>query len=101
MRIPPLLYSFVVLGSFGLPSACRAQAFIEHVWPPSVQRGQTNRVTLVGAQMRQAIGLWSSTSPGVVRAALAGPSEEGKATFDVHVAAAAPLGLYGLRLATT
>ena len=76
------------------------QVFVEGVFPPSVVRGETTRVTLSGTDMHQAVGLWASLPDKWVRATLVGSSTKHSAAFDVVVSPDAPLGLYGLRLAT-
>jgi hypothetical protein len=76
------------------------QVFVEGVFPPSVVRGETTRITLSGSDMHQAVGLWASLPKKWVRATLVGLSSKHSAAFDVEVAPDAPLGLYGLRLAT-
>jgi hypothetical protein len=77
-----------------------AEPFVEHLSPPVLTRGKTARVTLVGSELVGATGIWTSLSPREVAATLVAPSEEERASFDVAVRANAPLGLYGLRLAT-
>ncbi|MFI5457684.1 MAG: hypothetical protein ACHRXM_19760 [Isosphaerales bacterium] len=93
----------VLLAVFGL-WACAAQAlggsFVEHLSPPILSRGKTVRVTLVGSELRGATGLWTSLPATNVVATLVEPSREDRASFDVKVRPDAPLGLYGLRLAT-
>ncbi|HUY33436.1 MAG TPA: hypothetical protein VMV69_11865 [Pirellulales bacterium] len=77
------------------------QAFIEQITPPLVERGKTTRLTLRGTETRGALDLWTSLPAGVFKVAPVGVSDDRQATFDVEVAPTAPLGLYGLRLATT
>jgi hypothetical protein len=65
-----------------------------------VSRGKTCRITLVGSELAGATGLWTSLSAKEITADLARPSSPDQAEFDVTVGPDAPLGLYGLRLAT-
>ena len=83
-----------------IPAVCSAQAFIEQISPPVLQRGKTCRVQLIGTEMDQAVGLWTSIPSGTMQATPVGPGESGQVAFDVQLPADAPLGLYGLRLAT-
>jgi len=93
----------VLLATFGFwacSSWALAGSFVERVSPPYLSRGKTGRVTLVGSELRGALGLWTSLSSQDVVATLVEPSTEDQACFDVKVGPDAPLGLYGLRLAT-
>ncbi|MFO0953761.1 MAG: hypothetical protein U0835_21915 [Isosphaeraceae bacterium] len=82
------------------PAPTPAGAFVERLSPPTLTRGKTTRLTLVGSGMAGANGLWTSLPAGEVEAKLAGTSSAGEAVFDVTVKPGAPVGLYGLRLAT-
>src|SRR5579863_10147559 len=93
----------VVLAVFGVwawGSQAIAGSFVEHLSPPSLSRGKTNRVTLVGTELNGATGLWTSLSSKAVEATLVEPSGDHQAVFDVKVRPDAPLGLYGLRMAS-
>ena len=81
-------------------SRCPAQAFVEHIAPPAVERGKTTRVTFVGAHLDQALDLWTSLPAGKVRAAPVAGTDEGRAVFDVTAADDAPVGVCGVRVAT-
>ena len=84
------------------PSAAFPQAFIEHLSPPVLQRGVTTRIEVCGSDTAEAIGIWSSL-PAEVFQARSVSNVEGNskgAVFDVELGRTAPLGLYGLRLAT-
>jgi hypothetical protein len=81
-------------------SSLRAQGFVEHVEPPVLERGKTTRVTLVGSQLGKAVGLWTSLPTGAVSVIPAKPYSANQAVLDVTVAADAPVGICGLRLAT-
>jgi hypothetical protein len=84
----------------GLTLPCRAQGHVEHFEPPAFERGKTTRVTVVGSQLGKAIGLWSSLPAGAVKAVPIGEQTSSRAVLDVSVAADAPVGVCGVRLAT-
>ena len=88
--------------AFGWPSSAFAQAFVEHLSPPVLQRGATTRIEVHGSDTAGAVGLWSSLPTEVFRVRPINSNENSSATaaFDVELTGAAPLGLYGLRLAT-
>ena len=88
--------------ALGWPSLAFSQAFVEHLSPPVLQRGAVNRIEVHGHDTTGAIGLWSSLPPEVFRARPITGNENNSAgaEFDVELAREAPLGLYGLRLAT-
>ncbi len=90
--------TFVVF--FAGRSSCPAQGFIEHLSPPVLERGKTTRLTVVGSQLNRALDLWTSLPDGKVTATPVGDSKAEAAVFDVRVAADAPVGLFGLRVAT-
>lgn len=96
------LYAMTFFLLIGWPSTAFSQAFIEHLSPPVFQRGATTRVEVFGSDTAGAIGLWSSLPGDVFRARVVGDRESNSksAAFDVELAREAPLGLYGLRLAT-
>lgn len=83
-------------------STAFSQAFIEHLSPPVLQRGTTTRIEVLGSDTAEAIGLWSSLPPEVFQARPVsnGVGNSKSAVFDVELGRTAPLGLYGLRLAT-
>ena len=76
------------------------QAFIEQLSPPVVQRGTVNRIEVLGSDTDGAVGLWTSLPAEVFRAQPVSDNSAKGVAFDVEVAKTAPLGLYGLRLAT-
>jgi hypothetical protein len=77
-----------------------AGPFIEHISPPTLCRGRTNHIHVFGRELDGALDLWTST-PGVeIKASVSGQSDSQQGSFDVEVPADAPLGLYGLRVAT-
>jgi hypothetical protein len=84
----------------GCTTPVRAQGFVEHVEPPVLERGKTTRVTLVGSQLGKPVGLWTSMPAGAVTAKPVAPSSAHQAVLDVTVAGDAPVGVFGLRLAT-
>ncbi len=74
--------------------------FVERVTPPALCRGRTTRVELFGRELDGALDLWTSV-PGVrLKAVPQGQSDPQQAMFEVEVPSDAPLGLYGLRVAT-
>jgi hypothetical protein len=94
------LLLLITLGLWaGIPHAF-AGSFVEHLAPPALSRGQANRVALIGDELAGATGLWTSLPNDLVSATLVEPSRDGRVTFDVKVARDAPIGLYGLRVAT-
>ncbi len=88
-----------VIGLWSGASGALAGPFVEHLSPPSLSRGQTTRLTLVGSELRGATGLWTSLAANDVVATLVEPSGDDRATFDVKVDRSVPIGIYGLRLA--
>ena len=90
----------VILFSLCSPSAVLAQAFVEQLSPPVLQRGAVNRIEVLGSDTAGAIGLWSSLPADVIRVRPVADSGSKGAAFDVELTGQAPLGLYGLRLAT-
>ncbi len=88
--------------TLGWSSAAFSQAFVEHLSPPVLQRGITTRVEVLGSDTAGAIGLWSSLPAAIfrVRPVINNDKNSPGAIFDVELAREAPLGLYGLRLAT-
>ena len=85
--------------AFGSPR-CLAQAFVERLDPPVLMRGTTTRLTAVGSRLTNAGAVWSSLPAGMVEAKLVAGSKADSASFDVRVAADAPVGVFGLRVAT-
>jgi hypothetical protein len=101
--MPRRLWWLVVLSILALAepaSSCRAQGFVEHLEPPALERGKTTRVTVVGANLGKTLDLWTSLPPGAVKATPVGAQTATRAVLDVTVAADAPVGICGLRLAT-
>src|SRR5262245_26253715 len=88
------------IGLWAIGLDARAGSFVERLSPPSLVRGKTTRLTLVGSELRGATGLWTSPDGKDIEAKLVGSSGDDRACFDVRVDRDAPLGLYGLRLAT-
>jgi len=95
-----LLACFVLVVVAMTADLSAAQVFIESVFPPSMQRGQINRLTVRGSNLLGASHLWLTLGGKQVEAKQISDSTETEATFEVKIAADAPLGLYGLRLAT-
>ena len=75
------------------------QVFVEKIFPPALQRGRISRVVVSGSNLAGATSLWTSLGPQL-KLTLATASTDQQAVFDVFVPHDAPLGLYGLRLAT-
>jgi hypothetical protein len=96
MRYPLLALTFVL----ALPVAATAQGFVESISPPVVERGKTTRVTFVGRQLANALDVWHSLPAGALRAKPV-ESRSDRAVFDVTAAADAPVGVCGVRVATT
>ena len=82
------------------PAACQAGPFVEHLAPPVLARGKTTRLTAVGSGLSGALDLWASLPAGKLDARPVGQGKAASAVFDVSVAADAPVGLFGLRVAT-
>ncbi len=73
MRNNPRLSRLVLLALSGFTSALPKRSpgrFVEHLSPPSLSRGKTNRLTLVGTELGGATGLWTSLPSKAVEAAL-------------------------------
>jgi len=81
------------------PASLRAESFVEHIWPPAVERGKTTRVTFVGHELAGALELWHSL-PASALNAKAIESRADRAIFDIEVAPDAPVGVLGTRVAT-
>ena len=93
-----LLIAAIAAVCFG-QETCWAQAFVEHLSPPVVRRGGTNRVSIIGTETNQVVGLWTSLPNGTVQARVVADGA-GQSSLDLDVPANTPLGVYGLRLAT-
>ena len=91
---------FVILLIVVWPNAAYPQAFVEHLSPPVLQRGAVNRIEVLGNETAEAVGLWSSLPTDAFRVRPVEAGGANRAVFDVELTAQAPLGLYGLRLAT-
>jgi len=102
MRLLPVRSVILTLALLTwIEAECFGQAFIESLFPPAVQRGAVTRITLNGSRMGQATALWTTLSNNAVHAVRVGESDDESAVYDVKVADDAPVGFYGLRLATT
>ena len=100
MRRIPLAAMLMLLALFSIENRCLAQAFVEHVFPPCVARGRVTRIELVGSHLQTAHALWTTLPGDKLKTTPAGESRSGHLLFDVELANEAPLGLYGLRVAT-
>lgn len=76
------------------------QPFIEQIAPPVFRRGETRRVQFLGTRLQQATHVWSSLAAAHLTAKPVSASTPERAEFDITVAADAPLGICGLRVAT-
>ena len=96
------LSALAIVVALGWTSTAFPQAFVEHLSPPVLQRGATTRIEVLGSDTAGAIGLWSSLPTEVfrVRPVINNENSSTSAAFDVELTREAPLGLYGLRLAT-
>ena len=83
-----------------ISSTLHGEIFIEHVYPPALQRGTSTEITLHGSDLEAAIDLWTTLPVGMLAIKPLGDSRPAAARFEITVAEEAPLGLYGLRLAT-
>jgi len=97
MRFLPLAIVFAFLGA---GTAAHAEVFIDHVFPPSFERGIVNRVRLRGSRLSGATGLWTSLPRSQLTARQIADSVDGEAVFEIELTDEVPLGLYGLRVAT-
>jgi hypothetical protein len=84
-----------------LVAQAQADAFLGSMSPAAVVRGGTTRVTLSGSELGRGLDLWTSAPAGSIRAKLVEQSKDERVTFDVTVNDQCPVGLYGLRLAST
>lgn len=73
--------------------------FVSRIQPPVAERGKTTRVLFMGAELGPALDVWASLPPGALKAV---PVENrpDHVVLDVTVAADAPVGVCGMRLAT-
>lgn len=98
MQSRTLLLSFCLAISW--TGTAFPQAFIEHLSPPVLQRGAVTRLEVLGTATNDPIGLWSSLPADTLRVRSIGMSDAAKSAIDVELTGSAPLGIYGLRLAT-
>lgn len=88
-----------LLALVALPAFAAAKGFVESASPPVAAVGKTTRVAFVGKDLGPGLGVWAALPKGAISAKPVG-SEPGKLVFDLTVAADAPVGVCGLRLAT-
>ncbi len=103
------VFRWLILAALALLPTCASAAnkivpvagpYIKHVSPPAVCRGRTNRIEVFGRELDEAFDVWTSV-PGVRLSTTRNENHDaGHASFDIDVPAGAPLGLYGLRVAT-
>ena len=72
---------------------------VESIAPPLVERGKTTRVTFTGRDLGAALDLWHSLPAGVLKA-MPVESKADRIVMDITVAADAPVGVCGVRIAT-
>ncbi|MBL8826849.1 MAG: hypothetical protein JNM18_07660 [Planctomycetaceae bacterium] len=84
-----------------LGATAQADAFLGSMSPAALVRGGTTRVTLSGSELGRGLDLWTSAPAGSIEAKLVEQSQDKQLTFDVTVTDRCPVGLYGLRLAST
>ena len=77
-----------------------AQAFIEQIHPGVVKRGATTRIHLVGTELLTPVDIWTSLPTDLVDQVGMEADDQGNIFIDLEVSENAPLGLYGMRLAT-
>ena len=77
------------------PQLCAAQAFVESVWPPVVQRGKVNRIQVTGSQVEQVVGGWTSVPANSIKIVPIDQGDGVQALLDLEIPPGAPLGLYG------
>jgi hypothetical protein len=88
-----------LLALVALPAVAAAQGFVESASPPVAAIGKTTRVAFVGKDLGPGLDVWAALPKGAI-AAKPVSSEPGKLVFDLAVAADAPVGVCGLRIAT-
>lgn len=98
-RFRQKLTCFVAL-YFVLATSAFAEPYVEHLEPPSVCRGQQNRIALVGQDVDRVVGLWTSLPAGKVEVVSKHDADQDRSELELKVAVDCPLGIYGLRLAT-
>ncbi|MBI4585221.1 MAG: PPC domain-containing protein [Planctomycetes bacterium] len=98
-----LLISWIIAGALFGASASGQAPSLSHAVPAGVAPGQAADVTFFGGNLSGATGLWSSfpagasLAPGIEK----NGSEAGKVTYRVDVPACVPVGLGGVRVATS
>ncbi|WP_439629799.1 hypothetical protein [Gemmata sp.] len=88
-----------LLAIVALPAVAAAQGFVDSASPPVAAVGKTTRVAFVGKDLGPGLDVWAALPKGAISARPVS-SEPGKLVFDLAVAADAPVGVCGLRLAT-
>jgi hypothetical protein len=73
---------------------------VESVSPPVIERGKTTRVTFLGKDFGPGLDVWCSLPKGELTAKPV-TSETDKLVFDITASADAPVGVCGLRVATS
>lgn len=83
-----------------LASSAVAEPVADHLEPPSVVRGQRNKLAVIGKEIDRPLGIWTSLPPDKIQVVTAQSADASRANLELEVAADCPLGIYGLRLAT-
>ncbi|MGE0609310.1 MAG: hypothetical protein AB7O62_19620 [Pirellulales bacterium] len=100
-----ILFGIALATLVAVPPA-RGQSFVQAVWPPVVQRGQSSRVELLGRELDGPTNIWTSLPLGLadavpdIEGAAERPDAAERAVMQLRIAGESPLGVYGLRLAT-
>lgn len=85
-------------------SSAQAHPTLEQMAPPVVQRGATTRITLQGQELSRAQGVWTSLPGDAPQGTIVGGgdarNDDQQVQIDLAIPPTAPLGIYGLRLAT-
>ena len=97
-RVPSMRILWT-LGVLACSVPASAEIFIEQVYPPCVQPGQSQSLTLIGSDFEGASAVWTTLPPDQVTAKLTHVSAT-QVRVELRVQASVPPGLYGLRLAT-
>lgn len=82
------------------PALCSAAPEVTYIEPASVCRGQRGTLTFVGNHLDRPVGLWTSLPAEKLKVVATTSSAVDRCQLEVEVATDAPLGIYGLRLAT-
>ena len=90
---PYLLLALIAAAA--LPAGVRAQAFVEHITPPVVQRGKTARVSFMGKNLANSFDIWHSLPAGALKSRAVEAGSE-RVVFEVTASGDAPVGVCGV-----